>query len=113
MRVVAWNVEKLAKRLAELPQGVADLGHPDVLCLQELAMRAEDAPALEAALPGYTCHHSLPRDPHNVKFRAGRAYGLVTFTRGPSRGVVPPWDREGRVVLVRVDDVTIVNLYAV
>jgi exodeoxyribonuclease-3 len=113
MRLVAWNVERLRSRLADLPRVASDLGHPDVLCLQELGMRAEDAADLERALPGYTCHHSLPRDPHNVKYRGGRAYGVVTFTRQPSRGVVPPWDREGRTVLARVDDVTIINLYAV
>jgi exodeoxyribonuclease-3 len=113
MRIVAWNVERLRTRIADLPRAVDELGSPDVLCLQELGMRAEDAAELERALPGYTCHSSLPRDPHNVTYRGGRAYGVATFTRQPSRGVVPPWDREGRVVLARVDDLTIINLSAV
>ena len=116
MRLVAWNVEKLASRIGELPAIVAELGAPDVLCLQELRIRAQDAAdvtALERALPGYTCHHSLPRDPHNVTFRGGRAYGVATFVRGEATGAVPDWDREGRVVIARVGELTVINLYAV
>jgi exodeoxyribonuclease III len=111
MRIVAWNCERLQRH--ELPEVARSLGDPDVLCIQELGMRAEDAATVETALPGYTCHHSLPRDPHNVKYRGGRAYGVATFVRGESRGVVPPWDREGRVVVTRAFGLTIVNLYAV
>lgn len=115
MKLVAWNVEKLATRLAELPAVVHELGDPDVLCLQELRIRAQDTSdvaALEAALPGYTCHVSLPRDPRNVKFRGGRAYGVATFTRGDAKGAVPAWDLEGRCVITRTD-VTVMNIYAV
>ena len=76
MRIVAWNVETLSRRLPDLPGVLPALGDPDVLCLQELRIRAQDAvdvAALERALPGYTCHHSPPRDPHNVTYRGGRA----------------------------------------
>jgi exodeoxyribonuclease III len=118
MQIVCWNVETLARRLAELPAVVEELGAPDVLCLQELRIRAEDAAdvaALERALPGYRCHASLPRDPHNVTFRGGRAYGVATFVRGRARGraEVPEWDREGRVVVTRMAKLSIVNIYAV
>jgi exonuclease III len=116
MKLVAWNVETLAKRLAGLPAAVEALGAPDVLCLQEVRVRAQDTAdvaALERALPGYTCHHSLPRDPKNVTFRGGRAYGVATFVRGEATSVVPDWDREGRVVITRIGELTVVNLYAV
>jgi exodeoxyribonuclease III len=118
MRLVWWNIETLARRLAELPAVVAALGTPDVLCLQELRIRAQDTDdvaALERALPGYRCHHSLPRDPHNVTFRGGRAYGVATFVHGRARmrAEVPDWDREGRVVVTRLAKLSIVNLYAV
>src|SRR5690349_10993351 len=118
MRLVAWNIENAAKRLAELPTALPSLGHPDVLCLQELRIRAQDTSdvaALEGALPGYRCHHSLPRDPRNVTYRGGRAYGVATFVRlgsGPtSAAIVPEWDREGRVVITRRPRLSIVNLY--
>lgn len=121
MRLVSWNVETLARRLAELPAVAEELGTPDVLCLQELRIRAQDTgdvAALERALPGYRCHHSLPRDPHNVTYRGGRAYGVATFVRERTdvedvEAEVPDWDREGRVVVTRMERLSIVNVYAV
>ena len=88
-------------RVALLPTIVHELGAPDVMCLQELRIRRQDADAvaaLEGALPGYCCYHSLPRDARNVTFRGGRAYGVATFVRGRWRAEVPAWDLEGRVV---------------
>jgi exodeoxyribonuclease-3 len=99
-----------------LPAVVKALGAPDVLCLQELRIRALDADAvtaLEAALPGYRCYHALARDPRNVAFRGGRMYGVATFVRGRWRAEVPPWDLEGRVVVVRKRALAIVNVYGV
>jgi exodeoxyribonuclease-3 len=113
LKILCWNLENALKRLAELPAEVAGY---DVVCLQELRIRAQDAEnvaALERALPGYRCFHSLPRDPHNVTYRGGRAYGVATFVRGEATGEVPAWDREGRVVVVRTQGLAIVNLYAV
>ena len=113
MKILCWNLENASKRLAELHDQVSGY---DVVCLQELRIRAQDAEnvaALESALPGYRCFHSLPRDPHNVTYRGGRAYGVATFVRGEASGEVPPWDREGRVVVVRTQGLAIVNLYAV
>ena len=116
MRLVSWNVENAVRCLPALP-GIADeLGHPDVLCVQELRIREGDAEAVDAlehALAGYRCHYSLPRDPRNVTFRGGRMYGVATFVKGRWRAEVPAWDREGRVVVVRRRGLAIVNLYAV
>jgi len=116
VRIVAWNVETLARRLGELPGAARALGEPDMLCLQEVRIRAQDRDvvvALERALPGYRCFHSLPRDPRNVTFRGGRAYGVVTYVKGRASGTVPEWDREGRVVVVTRGQTAIVNVYAV
>ena len=113
MKILCWNLENALKRLPELPAQVSGY---DVVCLQELRIRAQDAEnvaALERALPGYHCFYSLPRDPHNVTYRGGRAYGVATFVRGEATGEVPAWDREGRVVVVRTQGLAIVNLYAV
>src|SRR5688572_6219347 len=101
MKVISWNIDNVLSRLPMLPTLVQELGAPDVLCLQELRVRRQDidaVTALESALPGYRCHHSLPRDARNVTFRGGRAYGVATFVRGRWRGEVPEWDLEGRVV---------------
>jgi exodeoxyribonuclease III len=116
MKVVAWNIDNVLPRLAMLPTIVQELGAPDVLCLQELRVRQQDADAvvaLEGALPGYRCYHSLPRDARNVTFRGGRAYGVATFVRGRWQAEVPAWDLEGRVVVVRKRGLAIVNIYAV
>ena len=116
MKVVSWNIENAVPRLGDLPALVEELGAPDVLCLQELRIRQQDADAvsaLEAALPGYRCHYALARDSRNVNFRGGRMYGVATFVRGRWRGEVPAWDLEGRVVVVRKRGLVIVNVYAV
>jgi exodeoxyribonuclease III len=116
MKVISWNVESALRCVPELPTIVEQLGRPEVLCLQELRIRERDEQAisaLEQALPGYRCHYSLPRDPRNVTFRGGRMYGVATFVQGRWRGEVPEWDLEGRVIVVRRNDLAIVNLYAV
>jgi exodeoxyribonuclease-3 len=116
MKVVSWNIENAVPRLTALPTVLEKLGAPDVLCLQELRIRPQDADAvgaLEAALPGYRCYHALARDRHNVKFRGGRMYGVATFVRGRWRAQVPAWDLEGRVVVVSKPGLSIVNVYAV
>jgi exodeoxyribonuclease III len=116
LKIVSWNIENAVKRLSALPAMVKELGAPDVLCLQELRIRLQDADsvrALEAALPGYRCFHSLARDARNVTFRGGRMYGVATFLRGRWQGEVPPWDLEGRVVIARKRRFAVVNVYAV
>src|SRR4051812_26235481 len=123
MRIVSWNIERWSRwltdeRARDRRHLVEDLGAPDVLCLQELEMRGDDATTVErarTALRGYDAFLSLPRDPLNVKYRGGRAYGVVTYVRSTLRakGRVPDWDREGRVVIVDVAGVAIVNVYLV
>ena len=116
MRVIAWNVENALRCIPALPSLVEELGRPEVLCLQELRIRAHDRPAIDAlkgALPGYHCHFSLPRDPRNVTFRGGRMYGVATFVQGRWRAHAPEWDLEGRVVVVRKRSLAVVNVYAV
>ena len=119
LTLVSWNVETLVPKLARLPELLARLGRPDVLCLQEVRIRHHDAELvaqLEGALPGYVCHHSLARDPKNVTFRGGRAYGVATYLRqdlGPVEVEVPAWDLEGRLVLSHLATLTIGNVYAV
>lgn len=121
LRLVTWNVENATRWLVPgaLAARVAALGEPDVVCLQEVRVRASDAAAiaqLRAALPGYTCDASLNRDPRNATFRGGRAHGVATFVREAlgARGEVPAWDREGRCVVSRLcGGLAIGNVYAV
>lgn len=123
MRIVSWNIEHWSRWLGDARERdrrhlVEDLGAPDVLCLQELEMRASDVENVERAknaLRGYDCFLSLPRDRFNVTYRGGRAYGVATYVRSTLRatGRVPDWDREGRVVIADVAGIAIVNVYLV
>jgi len=125
VRIVSFNIENLApwirdddgmRRLRHL---VEDLDAPDVLCLQEIRVRAGDDDLVERmhrALRGYVCHASLPRDPRNVSYRGGRAYGVATYVRStlrPEPAHVPEWDREGRVVVTPLRAFTVINVYLV
>ena len=124
MRIVSWNVENLAPWLmdeaAGLPALHAGLGSPDVLCLQEVRIRPQDealVARMQSALPGFTCHASLNHDPHNGRFRGGRAYGVATWSRA-ALGATPlrfPWDIEGRVIVSGLPTLgfAIANVYAV
>jgi exodeoxyribonuclease-3 len=116
MKIVCWNIESARRCLPALPRLIDELRSPEVVCLQELGIRSDDAAAIERlrrALPGYRCHYALPRDPCNVTFRGGRMYGVATFVRGRWRGEALPWDREGRVLVVRKRGFAVVNVYAV
>ena len=124
MRIVSWNVENLAPWLSEGTSGLPDLharlGSPDVLCLQEVRIRPQDqalVARMQAALPGFACHASLNRDPHNGRFRGGRAYGVATWLRDGLEATPLrfPWDTEGRVIVTGVPalGMAIANVYAV
>ena len=119
MRIVSWNIENLLPELAQLSDVFVRLGEPDVLCLQEVRVRASDHAAIESlerALPSHRACASLNRDSKNAPFRGGRAYGVVTYVSralGRVEMEVPEWDLEGRCVLTRVAGLSIGNVYAV
>jgi exodeoxyribonuclease-3 len=124
MRIVSWNIENLARWLGGGPRDfVAQwrrLGEPDALCLQEVRIRSTDSDAIaamERALPGFHCFHSLNRDPRNGAFRGGRAYGVATYLRAGirARQIGMPSDREGRIsaLVLRSPRLALVNVYAV
>jgi exodeoxyribonuclease-3 len=73
--------------------------------------------AARNALPGYTCELSLCRDPRNVRFRGGRAYGVATYVHHELAAAQHSlaWDLEGRVLITTLPahGVAIVNVYAV
>ena len=118
MRIVSWNVTRLGAAIARIGETIERL-EADVLLLQEVGVRADDAAAvaaLESAVPKFVCHWSLNRDAKNVTFRGGRYYGVVTYVRKalrPVRAEVPRWDLEGRFVVTHLPGLAIGNVYAV
>ena len=122
MRIVSWNIENLAPWLGQcrLQALCARLGNPDVLCLQEIRIRAHDADALAAmhdALPGYACCFALNRDTHNGRHRGGRAYGVATWIARALHAtpLTFAWDFEGRALASVLPELqlAVVNVYAV
>jgi len=119
LRIVSWNVETLTRFLRSPSEVLACFGTPDLLCMQEIRVRPgdhADITAMRSVLPGYDCHFALADDPKNVTFRGGRMYGVVTYIRRELAAQAlspPPWDREGRVVTVALEGLSIVNVYAV
>jgi exodeoxyribonuclease III len=118
VRIVSWNVTRLGAAIARIRETIERLG-ADVLLLQEVGIRADDAAtvaALESAVPEFVCHWSLNRDAKNVAFRGGRYSGVVTYVRadlGRVRAEVPSWDLEGRFVVTHLPGLAIGNVYAV
>lgn len=133
LRIASWNVDGLARALPGAPRRRAAaespdlpalhraLGEPDVLCLQEVRVRPDDAAlvaAMERGLPGFVCGHSLCRDPVNARFRGGRTYGVASYVRedlAPRWLPAPAWDREGRLVMFELaaSRLLVANVYAV
>lgn len=135
LRIVSWNIDGLARLLPGaathtrgdqvMPQRLDALhgllGEPDILLLQEVRIRPEDASVIacmEQMLPGYVCGHALCRDRVNVKFRGGRAYGVASYVRAalaPRWVRSPAWDREGRVLACELPNhgLMLGNVYAV
>ena len=48
--IASWNVDGLARLLADgaLGRAIEALGRPEVMCLQEVRIRASDAAAIDA-----------------------------------------------------------------
>jgi exodeoxyribonuclease-3 len=131
VRFISWNIENLLPALgvatrtrrprAHLVEIMQRLAWPDVLCLQEVRIRPQDrahVEAMQAALPGYACHHALCDDAQNGRFRGGRAYGVVTYVRDQLAAQAlprPSWDREGRVIAIALPEpaLAVINVYAV
>jgi exodeoxyribonuclease III len=129
---IGWNIENLVPtldlatsrrrgRTRALAEALLDFGEPDVLCLQEIRVRPADLreqEAMRAALPGYACHAALARDPRNVTFRGGKAYGVAIYVRESLTHVAlppPEWDREGRVIAIDLPELglLVASVYAV
>jgi hypothetical protein len=56
------------------------------------------------------------RSARNASFRGGRNYGVATYCKSRSaRTTLPPWDREGRIVISEFSrrKLAVINLYAV
>jgi len=95
---VSWNVNGLVG--VSLSDAIAELGSPDVVCLQEVR-------AAPPSVDGYRIAHALAE--------RGRRYGVATLIRDALAATheTAPWDREGRVLVSEVAGVSVINVYMV
>lgn len=108
MRIYSWNVCGMR---AAVKKGLVDwltAKKPSVFCAQEVRGAAEVMPREITEVPGYYAHWA-PAE------RKGYS-GVATFTRRKPSTVVPGFgverfDIEGRVLLTRVGDLDIYNVY--
>jgi len=90
--------------------GMVTQHDPDVLCLQETKLQEDDADYL-ASIPGYTVYDSFSTEKKG--YSGTRVYVKAGLTHEVSYGLgagLKP-DQEGRVIIVTLPHVTIVNTY--
>ena len=108
MRVITWNVNgwRSVMRKGEM-DAIMDRRQPDVMCLQEVKLSSSNDLEAWADERGYDAHvHLGERKGYSGTATLVRRESLATRVRSVER-----WGDEGRVVVLRLDDLTIVNVY--
>ena len=108
MRLISWNVNGIRSVAGKGFPAWLRKERPDVLCVQEVKARLEQAPPEAGAPEGYTVHW-------NAAERPGYS-GVATYSRVPPRKVqigmgVPEFDREGRTLVTDHGAFLMVNCY--
>ena len=105
MKIATWNVNGIRARQAQLQEWL-EREQPDVVCLQEIKASSDQLPVWLCEIEGYWCYW------HGSKGYSG--VGLHVSKRfAPERPefVHPSFDYENRIVLVRLDRLTVVSVY--
>ena len=105
MKIATWNVNGIRARQAQLQEWL-EREQPDVVCLQEIKASSDQLPVWLCEIEGYWCYW------HGSKGYSG--VGLHVSKRfAPERPefVHPAFDYENRIVLVRLDRLTVVSVY--
>jgi exodeoxyribonuclease III len=105
MKIATWNVNGIRARQAQLQEWL-EREQPDVVCLQEIKASSDQLPVWLCELEGYWCYW------HGSKGYSG--VGLHVSKRfAPDRPdfVHPAFDYENRIVLVRLETLTVVSVY--
>jgi len=107
VRLATWNVNSVRQRLPRLLAFV-ERWEPDVVCLQETKVADADFPSEPLLARGYSalCHGQAGRN------------GVAIVSRLPLEEVAralpgSPVPEDARVLAARLDDITVVNIYAV
>ena len=105
MKIATWNVNGIRARESQFLDWVA-AEKPDVICLQEIKATIEQVPQSICELNGYWCYW------HGGKGYSGVGLHLRrdTFSE-PPQFTHPTFNRETRIVEVRIGDVVYASVY--
>jgi exodeoxyribonuclease-3 len=105
MKIATWNVNGIRARQAQLQEWL-EREQPDAVCLQEIKASSDQLPVWLCEIEGYWCYW------HGSKGYSG--VGLHVSKRfSPERPefVHPAFDYENRIVLVRLEKLSVVSVY--
>src|SRR3954467_1543357 len=105
MKIATWNVNGIRARKAQLQEWL-EREQTDVVCLQGIKASSDQLPVWLCEIEGYWCYW------HGSKGYSG--VGLHVSKRfAPERPefVHPAFDYENRIVLVRLEALTVVSVY--
>lgn len=108
MKITSWNVNGIRAAIGKGLAAWSQVVEPDVLCLQEVKARPEQAAGADQILPGSLIFWNPAQQPGYS--------GVATFTRKEPLEVEnglgeERFDREGRVLRMRFPDFLLYNIY--
>ncbi len=118
LRILSWNVNGLRSILAKGFREVIEKRNPDVVCLQEIKITADDLAPIAALLPGYTTFASHAARPgysgvalllrDNLAKDVRISDRLSTKTTSPLEEAA---HQEGRVLIAESSQFLLYNIY--
>jgi exodeoxyribonuclease III len=105
MKIATWNVNGIRARQTQVREWI-ERERPEVLCLQEIKAAPDQIPAALCEMEGYWCYW------HGKKGYSGVGLHVRkdTCTDRPPFSH-PPFDVENRIVLAKINDLTIASIY--
>lgn len=108
MIITTWNVNGIRAAMNKGLVAWANLHQPDVLCMQEVKARQEQAVGSDQILPGSSCYWNAAEQPGYS--------GVATYSRCEPLEVryglgEPRFDVEGRVIRLRFPGFYLYNIY--
>src|SRR6476469_8790965 len=105
MKIATWNVNGIRARQAQLQEWL-EREQPDVVCLQEIKASSDQLPVWLCEIEGYWCYWHGSKGYSGVGLHVSKRYA-------PERPefVHPAFDYENRIVLVRLEKLTVVSVY--
>ena len=107
LRLISWNLAGMRAAVKKGLWNFVQKDNADIYCFQEVKAKSDQVPLLECP-PVY---HRF----WNPAAKAGYS-GVATFCKDEPKAVIigdrdNDWDDEGRVIVTKFDEFTLLNLY--